>query len=53
MIVRTKQEQQGEFTDTGVPICGGNFETPVVDNSTYVQEIHYKIGDRLYIENAD
>jgi hypothetical protein len=24
-----------------------------VDRSAYINEIHYKVGNRLYIENAD
>jgi hypothetical protein len=26
---------------------------PVVDQANYIDEIHYKIGNRVYIENAD
>jgi hypothetical protein len=37
----------------GVPICGSNLSTPVVDTTQHIKEIHYKIGNRLYIENAD
>jgi hypothetical protein len=37
----------------GVPVCGGNLSTPVVDTVNYIGEVHYKIGTRLYIENAD
>jgi hypothetical protein len=36
-----------------VPICGANLSTPVTDTAQYINEIHYKIGNRLYIENAD
>jgi hypothetical protein len=39
--------------EAGIPICGGNLSTPVTDTSNYVYEIHYQIGSRLYIENAD
>jgi hypothetical protein len=42
-----------EETPEGVPVCGGNMSTPVIDTTRYVDEIHYRIGDRLYIENAD
>jgi hypothetical protein len=38
---------------SGVPVCGSNFNTPVVDQAYYTGEIHYRIGDRMYIENAD
>ena len=37
----------------GVPICGANLSSPVMDTAYYIDEIHYKIGSRLYIENAD
>ena len=37
----------------GVPVCGANLSSPVMDTANYIDEIHYKIGNRLYIENAD
>ncbi len=37
----------------GVPVCGANLSSPVMDTAYYIDEIHYKIGSRLYIENAD
>jgi hypothetical protein len=37
----------------GIPVCGANLSSPVMDTAYYVEEIHYKIGNRLYIENAD
>jgi hypothetical protein len=37
----------------GVPVCGANLSSPVVDTAYYIDEIHYKIGNRMYIENAD
>lgn len=37
----------------GVPVCGGNLSTPVTDTVRYIDEVHYMIGNRLYIENAD
>jgi hypothetical protein len=37
----------------GVPVCGGNLSTPVVDQANYIKEIHYRIGGTQYIENAD
>ena len=37
----------------GVPVCGANMSSPVVDTAYYIDEIHYQIGDRMYIENAD
>jgi len=37
----------------GIPVCGANLSSPVIDQTNYIQEIHYKVGSRLYIENAD
>jgi hypothetical protein len=51
--MKAKQQLETEQPGTGIPICGGNLETPVIDTSMYVDEIHYRVGDRLYIENAD
>jgi len=44
-----EEEEQAE----GVPVCGANLSSPVVDTAYYVDEIHYRIGNRMYIENAD
>jgi hypothetical protein len=41
-------EEQG-----GIPVCGANLSSPVVDQAYYIDEIHYRIGNRIYIENAD
>jgi hypothetical protein len=46
-------EENEEEEEEGVPVCGGNLSTPVVDTVNYIGEVHYKIGTRLYIENAD
>ena len=48
-----KQEEEYEELISGVPICGSNFSTPVVDQVYHTAEIHFRIGDRMYIENAD
>jgi hypothetical protein len=50
--LKQKEEYEEELV-SGVPICGANFSTPVVDRAYHTAEIHYKIGDRMYIENAD
>jgi hypothetical protein len=52
LLEAEKEELQEEMVE-GVPICGANFSSPVLDIGYYIEEIHYKIGDRLYIENAD
>jgi hypothetical protein len=44
-----EEEERGE----GVPVCGANLSSPVVDTAYYIDEIHYMIGNRMYIENAD
>ena len=51
-LEKEKQEQQAHL-EQGVPICGANLSSPVVDQANYIDEIHYRIGDRVYIENAD
>ena len=48
-----QQIEENEEGEEGVPVCGGNLSTPVVDTVDYTGEVHYKIGTRLYIENAD
>jgi hypothetical protein len=48
-IIVTEKEQELE----GIPVGAANLSTPVVDTSVYINEIHYKVGNRLYIENAD
>jgi hypothetical protein len=47
-----EQEQQWQL-EQGIPVCGANLSSPVVDQANYINEIHYRIGDRVYIENAD
>jgi hypothetical protein len=42
-------QEEGE----GVSICGANLSSPVMDTAYYIDQIHYKIGNKLYIENAD
>ncbi len=45
-------EEQKE-KDEGVPVCGANLSSPVLDKAYYIDQIHYRIGNRMYIENAD
>jgi hypothetical protein len=52
-ILVEEQEEEEEVVVEGVPVCGANFSSPVVDTVYYIDQIHYKIGNRLYIENAD
>jgi hypothetical protein len=54
LIEKQEEEQQeGEAQMQGIPVCGANLSSPVVDQAYYIEEIHYRIGNRTYIENAD
>jgi hypothetical protein len=53
ILIENEIEERAEVESEGVPICGGNLSTSVTDTAQYINEIHYKIGNRLYIENAD
>ena len=46
-------EEKEEEDILGIPVCGANLTSPVFDTTNYIREVHYKIGTRLYIENAD
>jgi hypothetical protein len=48
-----KEKEEEAVVVEGVPVCGANLSSPVVDAVYYIDQIHYKIGNRLYIENAD
>ena len=47
-----QEELEGQIQG-GVSVCAANLSSPVVDQSRYIEEIHYKIGNRMYVENAD
>lgn len=53
LIKQEEQEEQEESLTWGIPICGANLSSPIVDQARFVDEIRYKIGNRLYIENVD
>jgi hypothetical protein len=46
------QKQEEELNES-VPVCGGNLYTPVIDQANYIDEVHYTIGGKRYIEHAD
>ena len=48
-VLLLEEEQEEE----GIPVCGANLSSPVVDVAYYINQIHYRIGNRMYIENAD
>jgi hypothetical protein len=51
--LQENEEEEKREDVMGVPVCGGNLSTPVFDISNYIEQVHYKIGTRFYIENAD
>ena len=56
LIIEKEEEEQQEEREAqmqGIPVCGANLSSPVVDQVQYIEEIHYRIGNRTYIENAD
>ena len=52
-LIQQVEENVEEYEAEGVPVCGANLSSPVFDISNYIDQVHYKIGTRLYIENAD
>jgi hypothetical protein len=48
-----EEEHNQSKLEPGIPVCGANLSTPVVDQANYIDEIHYRIGNKIYIENAD
>ena len=48
-----EKEEQEQLEESGIPVCGANLSSPVVDQANYIAEIHYRIGNKVYIENAD
>ena len=48
-----ENEEEEEQEVEGVPVCGANLVSPVTDTAYFIEQVHYKIGTRLYIENAD
>ena len=55
LVEKEEEEQQEENEEQiqGIPVCGANLSSPVVDEAQYIEQIHYRIGNRMYIENAD
>ena len=46
-IIATEEQDQEEKLFEGIAVCGTNLSTPVVDTSAYINEVHYKVGNRL------
>jgi hypothetical protein len=53
ILLEKEGEEEQEQWQLGIPVCGANLSSPVVDQAYYIDEIHYRIGNRVYIENAD
>ena len=53
ILLEEGEEQELQQLEQGIPVCGANLTSPVVDQASYIEEIHYRIGNKLYIENAD
>jgi hypothetical protein len=53
LVEKEEEDQQVEEQIQGIPVCGANLSSPVIDEAQYIGEIHYRIGNRIYIENAD
>jgi hypothetical protein len=53
LLEKGEEEYNQSQLEQGIPVCGSNLSSPVVDQANYIDEIHYRIGDRVYIENAD
>ena len=52
-LIEKEEEELDKMEAEGVPTCGANLSSPVVDKAYYIDQIHYIIGNRMYIENAD
>ena len=53
ILLERGEELLPQLAEQGIPVCGANLSSPVVDQANYIDEIHYRIGNKLYIENAD
>jgi len=53
LVQELEKEEEREREREGVPVCGANLSSPVINTANFIDQIDYKIGTRLYIENAD
>jgi isochorismate hydrolase len=53
LIQQVEEKGEEDVVVEGVPVCGANLVSPVTDTAYFIEQVHYKIGTRLYIENAD
>jgi hypothetical protein len=52
-IQQIEENGEEDMVVEGVPVCAANLVSPVTDTAYFIEQVHYKIGTRLYIENAD
>jgi hypothetical protein len=53
ILLEGEQGEQELQLEQRIPVCAANLSSPVVDQASYIEENHYRIGTRLYIANAD
>jgi hypothetical protein len=53
LIQQIEENGEEDVLVEGVPVCGANLVSPVTDTAYFIEQVHYKIGTRLYVENAD
>ena len=53
LIQQIEENGEEDVLVEGVPVCGANLVSPVTDTAYFIEQVHYKIGTHLYIENAD
>jgi hypothetical protein len=53
IIQQVEEKGVEDIVVEGVPVCSANLVSPVTDTAYFIEQVHYKIGTRLYIENAD
>ena len=53
IIQQVEENEEEDIVVEGVPVCSANLVSPVTDTAYFIEQVHYKIGTRLYIENAD
>jgi hypothetical protein len=41
-----EENRQELQVEPGVRVCSANLSSPVVDQASYIDEIHYKIGNK-------
>jgi hypothetical protein len=53
IIQQVEENGEEDIVVEGVPVCSANLVSPVTDTAFFIEQVHYKIGTRVYIENAD